>query len=404
MWTATLDALTALDIADLVENETEESSSLEYKEQLPSGGDEDTREFLYDVAALANGGGGYLVFGIKDRRDTSNKPTGVADEIVGIPDSNLASDIARLENKIRDGIASRLNGIQTKAILCGSKRVLVLAIPQSWNAPHMVTFKGTNKFYGRVSTGKYPMSVDQIRTAFTQQSSLRDAIQTWRTHRTSLIENGGAPVELQSGPTAIITVIPVSAFTLQSSLSTWKLSEQVRLKMHCPSVSFSGSGRYNGDGYLKFAEAGPNQPVTGYTQVFRNGIIEYVTASFSWDTDGKLTEKSQIFIRLVEQELVKSFRDAKTILTALELKEPVYVAVNLIGLKGRSMYVGPRSFSALKIMRNDAFTSPEVLVESDDDSDLPTPLKILADLMWQAGGLESTPCMTGGEWTPMKDS
>lgn len=71
----------------------------------------------------------------------------------------------------------------------------------------------------------------------------------------------------------------------------------------------------------------------------------------------------------------------------LGLKEPVYVAVNLIGLKGRSMYVGPRSFYALKTIRNDTFTSPEVLVESDDDSDQPTPLKILADLMWQAGGL-----------------
>lgn len=99
MWTASLDALTAIDIEDLVENEMEESSTLEYKEQLPSGGDEDTREFLYDVAALANGGGGYLVFGIKDRKDTFNKPTGVPDEIVGIADSNLASDIARLENK-----------------------------------------------------------------------------------------------------------------------------------------------------------------------------------------------------------------------------------------------------------------------------------------------------------------
>lgn len=86
--------------------------------------------------------------------------------------------------------------------------------------------------------------------------------------------------------------------------------------MHCPSVSFSGSGRYNGDGYLKLAEAGPNQPVTGYTQIFRNGIIEYVTAGFSWDLDGKLTEKSQLFIRLIEQELVKGLRDAKTTLGA----------------------------------------------------------------------------------------
>ncbi len=56
--------------------------------------------------------------------------------------------------------------------------------------------------------------------------------------------------------------------------------------------------------------------------------------------------------------------------------------------------------SRLDEMRNDEFTSPEVTIDSDDASSLPSALKILADMMWQAGGLEETPNTKDGVWNP----
>ena len=396
MWTQTLIELDASDIQQLVDDGTEESTTLEYKQQLPQGGDDDRREFLYDVAALANTAGGFLLFGIAEKRDAQSKPTGIAGEIVGVESANLPSEVARLENIIRDSIAPRLSGISSKVLTCGDRTVLVLSVPRSWNAPHMVTFKQANKFYGRVTSGKYPMSIDEIRRSFSQGAELGEAIRAWRRHRFALLKENAGPVDLQRGPTMLLHVIPASAFALPSITSTWTLSQQLRLQMHCGSTGFSGSGRYNGDGFLKWADL-PGSPTTGYTQVFRNGIIEYVTASFSWSANGTPAEGADVFTKLLEQELIQGYRDAINTYKELKISASTYVGFSIFGLSGRRMYTGPQRFRALPVLRDDQVESPEILVASEDSLES---LKMLADLMWQAGGLEESPSMHQGKWDP----
>jgi predicted HTH transcriptional regulator len=46
-----------------------ESRVLEYKADLPGGRDEDKREFLADVTALANTAGGAIIYGVETTRD-----------------------------------------------------------------------------------------------------------------------------------------------------------------------------------------------------------------------------------------------------------------------------------------------------------------------------------------------
>lgn len=400
MWTQNLQEILAGDIAQLVEEEAEESVTLEFKQQLPQGGDEDRREFLYDVAALANAAGGFLVFGIAEKRDAQGKPTGMAGEIVGLESPNLPSEIARLENIIRDSLAPRLTGIVSRTVFCQERPVLILSIPRSWNAPHMVTFKQSNKFYGRVASGKYPMSVDEIRRAFSQGAEFSDAIRIWRERRLDLVRSNRGPMELQPNPTMLFHIVPAPAFSQPSLTSTWLLSQDLRLKMHCPSVDFSGTGRYNGDGYLKWVDMA-GSPSTGYTQVFRNGIVEYVTAGFSWGSSGQPSEKSDLFTVLLEKELIQGYRDAMKVYGELQITAPLYAAFSIFGIAGRRMYLGPRSFQALPAMRDDQVESSEVLIDQDQPM---TSLKILADLMWQAGGLESTPSLNrDGVWDPFID-
>lgn len=399
MWTQTLTDLDAFDIQQLVDDGTEESTTLEYKQQFPQGSDDDRREFLYDVAALANTAGGFLLFGISEKRDAENKPTGIAGEIVGVESANLSAQVARLENIIRDGIAPRLSGIFSKVVACGDRTVFAFSVPKSWNAPHMVTFKQVNKFYGRVTSGKYPMSIDEIRRSFSQGAELGETIRAWRRHRFALLKENAGPVDLQHGPTMLLHVIPASAFALPSITSTWTLSQQLRLKMHCASTGFSGKGRYNGDGFLKWVDMS-GEPTTGYTQVFRNGIIEYVTASFSWSTNGTPAAGAAVFTKLLEQELIQGYRDAINTYKELKISASTYVGFSIFGLSGRRMYIRPQNFLALPVLRDDQVESPEILV--DPESSLES-LKILADLMWQAGGLEESPSIDKGKWDPFVD-
>jgi predicted HTH transcriptional regulator len=155
------------DIERLVSDAVVERRTLEYKVELPGGSDEAKKEFLYDVSSFANAAGGTLIFGIQDQRDSSGKPTGIPERVVGLTVSNVSAEVARLEGSINSGISPRIAGISFDMVdEFQPGPVLVLNVPRSWAAPHLVTFKGTNKFYGRNTTGKYPMDVNEIRNAF----------------------------------------------------------------------------------------------------------------------------------------------------------------------------------------------------------------------------------------------
>lgn len=54
-------------IQDLIDLEVAEKLTLEYKRDLPTGQTEQKKEFLYDVAAMANAAGGDIV-GNRDAR------------------------------------------------------------------------------------------------------------------------------------------------------------------------------------------------------------------------------------------------------------------------------------------------------------------------------------------------
>ena len=155
---ATLDALVA--------NSVGEGRQLEYKERLPGDRDPEKLEFLRDVASFANTAGGDIIYGMRARRDADGKPMDEL-EIVGIPELNPDSVKLRLENMLRDGIAPRLPPVEFhKIVRPEGHPCLLLRVPRSWIAPHMVTFKADPRFYARNSGGKYPLDVVGIREAF----------------------------------------------------------------------------------------------------------------------------------------------------------------------------------------------------------------------------------------------
>lgn len=388
-------------IQGLIDSEVAENQALEYKQQLPSGQSDEKREFLYDIAAMANASGGDLVIGLVDRRGEDKQATGIAERISGIRFPNPQSEIDRLANLIRDGIEPRIAGIVMRAVSCPDGDVLVIRVPASWNKPHMVTIGGVNKFFGRTATGKYPMSVDEIGRVFSGQRELGEIIQRWRLNRAELIASDRGPVALAGKVATLFHVIPASAFSSGILRESWKLAEAEKNHIHVPHGI--NSYRYNADGFLGLVQAGND--VYAYTQVFRSGIIEYADAQCSGPVPVD-SNNTWIYGQEIERQMISCYQDAVTRLRSRGRTEPLYLGLSLTGVAGKNFYVTPvHSVFGSPTARHNIFVSPEVFVDINEPEDHPYPRTLLplADTMWQLAGREGTPFKPKGVWEPFKE-
>ena len=147
-----------------------ESKTLEFKRMMPAKTDKEAVQLLSAVTAFANTAGGDLVIGI----DTED---GIATHIVGIPLTGYDAYKLHIEQLLASNIEPRLPPVLFHSIECGNKtHVVIIRIPQSWQAPHRVN--KDNKFYGRHSSGKYPLDVSELRTAFALRRVCRGAYPT----------------------------------------------------------------------------------------------------------------------------------------------------------------------------------------------------------------------------------
>jgi predicted HTH transcriptional regulator len=147
----------------LVNDGTSEGKTIDYKLELPSGGEGARKEFLADLSSFANAEGGHLVFGMAA---TSGVPT----TLVGIG-SDPDKAILRLEEMARDGIQPSISGVvSTRVVLANGRVAIVVSVPKSSDAPHQVTFQKEYRFYGRGSAGKHRMRVDELRRIILKSS------------------------------------------------------------------------------------------------------------------------------------------------------------------------------------------------------------------------------------------
>jgi hypothetical protein len=395
-----LNDTTADHIQGLIDSEVAESVTLEYKRQLPTNQTDEKREFLYDVAAMANAFGGDFVFGIVDRKGKDNQSTGIADSLAGMKIANVQAEISRFENLIRDGISPRLAGISMQPVTCPQGDVLVIRVPRSWNKPHMVTFGGVDKFFGRAATGRFPMRVDEIGRTFYEQRELGETIERWRLRRVEMAKNGKGPIGFPDGPAMLFHAIPASAFVRDPLRESWSVPQQEMLGIYVPHAG--ASGQYNADGYLRFADTGEKTKAYGYTQLFRSGITEYADASIFYPPMANVG--SMILGQVLEQEIVKCYQDAIGRFRRQGRADHFYVGLSLIGIAGKSIF---STFMRVATARNavitqDSFTSPEVFVDANQPEEFPygKTLLPLIDTMWQVGGLACSPFKPAGVWNP----
>jgi hypothetical protein len=373
------DVITKEDIEALVANCVSEGRTIEYKQQLPGGTDDDKREFLADASSFANAGGGDLIFGVREKRDESGKPMGIPEVAEGLAGINPGNEELRLEEMARSSIDPRIPGLRFKhfdGFPSGS--IILIRVPKSWTSPHMVTFKNLSRFFSRTSAGKYQLDVREIRAAFIASESLAHKISTFRSDRVAKLLAEEAPLPLEKNPKIILHLLPVGAFA-DSTTVDLQAAETLSPSDFKPlGSSHAYAPQFNFDGYLVSADRGTPPVCFSYVQLFRNGAIEAVWMDF--------TRERALLIGSLEQELLKGVPRYLALQQRLGIEPPLFVTISLVGTKGLMIITGDAYHDRWNNpIDRDVLLLPEVALEQiiTNVNDL---LRPALDTLWQAAG------------------
>ncbi len=291
--------------------------------------DADKREMLKDITSLANHHGGFLLIGIDENEE------GIPTNILGIEANN---DVERITSCCLNNIDKRIVGFEVKDIPLGNGRVvIVISVPESINAPHMVTHTGLNQFWKRHGRQKDKMTIDEIGEAFDKRlSNLNRLDRFLLTRKAELLENIGdqtfmivsaSPAYLSDG-----TVFNTRDDNLRNLISNPQRLQNATDGICCgrPYPTINGlradnrTPYYDGDSLIRM-----------YIEVFTNGYIEF----------GRLIrrdERSGIVVRsLVEPPLVVDFVGFVQNVFELYLPlTPIVISFSIFNAKGIWLAIG----------------------------------------------------------------
>jgi hypothetical protein len=369
--------IVAADIEALVTNAASESTTLEFKRDLPGGGDEAKREFLADTSALANSAGGDILFGIDEQE-------GAAATITGIGITDTDAELLRLGNILNSGLEPRIR-YSPLVIQCASGSVLLLRIEKSWNGPHRVIYRGYDRFFGRTATGKYPLDVQQLRRAFVENNTVAERLRAFRAERMASIIANMTPVAMDAGPKFVFHLFPFEAF---SSEPQYDVNQQLPINDFRPLSGGGWGHRLTLEGKLVSATQSVGASAS-YMHLYRNGVIELVDA---WLLSRVLPNTTQRFIPAAyfEQYIFEGAERGIRLLQQIGANGPIAIAVTLTNTKG--MVIGVDSWryeTQQSPVLNDHLFLPEAIL-----TELKTPIfpvvKPLIDLVWNACGMPSS--------------
>jgi len=174
------------DVDGLIQSKTPEGINLDYKSDL-DGSPKDKKEIAKDVSAMANSQGGYIIYGILEEKQVPKSITGVPRLISSQPVQEWLAQI------IASGIAQRPAFEMSRALECShdiNRVVLVLYVPPSAAAPHMVTSQNDNRYHKRHKYQSLPAEEYEVRDMFMRSLRFLDLMErTFEEHHLQDIED-----------------------------------------------------------------------------------------------------------------------------------------------------------------------------------------------------------------------
>jgi len=362
---------------------------VDYKRDAYGRTDADVKEFLKDISSFANTSGGHLIIGMDA---VAGIPTALAPLSVD-PDHELQ----RLENLARDGIEPRVIGLRMKAVgISSGGFVIVVRSPKSWNPPHRVSARNTNRIYGRNSAGAYEYSVDELRVVFTSAASALDRVRAFRAERLARIDSGEAviPLAVDLGR-MVLHLAPLSSFGVGSQIDLER-AYAIHDLLH-PLDSLGLTPSFNFDGFAN-VHHGNDGKCWSYTQVFRTGAIEAVMVGSLTEHEGKrvipaLTIGKNVF------EVLPNYLKA---LQQLDLPPPIVFMLTLQGVRGARLGVHTFRLDESQPIDRAVLELPEIIIDRYGTfAEYQRAIRPAFDALWNAGGFSRSKHFDeNGLWNP----
>ncbi len=388
---ANFDDISAADLENLIQSGVPEGLVIEYKRDPYGNRDADKKEALKDISSFANSAGGHLIIGMEAKN-------GIPTKLVGLANTNIDELLNRLESLIRDGIEPRIVGVRVRPVtLENGEAAVVVRIPKSWNPPHRVSAANTNRFYLRNSGGVHEASVEELRTLFTRAADAHQQIRDARTKRVSIVLSGRGPIQVVvSEGLLVLHIAPLSAFVGANQIDL-QYVRQIRRYFE-PLGSMGEPPRFNFDGLLIFR---PGDNCHGYTQIFRNGLIEATKSGGVGVNRGERI----LFVRHIVEPLVTGIASYLDGLRILNVPPPIVVLVALHGVAGAKLGVSDfeyRREDIAPLPTDDPLLLPEIIIDDyGNASDYARQLKPVFDTLWNASGFSRCPYYDAdGNWAP----
>lgn len=369
-----LASVTLDEIQRLVANSVPESLHLDYKRELKLEDRDEKKEFLRDLTALANAEGGLIVYGIDEDRDGAGKPTGMPRVVDGISMPNRDAFVLGVEHIIKDGIDERLPSYQLSTVpIAGDRCVLMIRVPPSLRAPHMVTLGGERRYFMRGNSGRQDMSTAQVRDAVLRTESVVERIRAFVAQRVAKFDGA----RTQNRPFWMMHVIPLVRTPLAFDVTDQNVIQRLR-RIESPG---GGSGTHTVEGYkVGYRD---DDGLLNHTLVFREGTIEFLDQHcFSPRPDGVNFFACGVF----DDRLFKYLRSAFELYREGLLQLPVVVAVTIQKIKGYRMPPAGWAFDRSLPIDEESIT-PDSLVVTELPNELATLMKPVLDYIWNAFGL-----------------
>jgi hypothetical protein len=371
-----LDKIGESEIQRLLSMRVAESLYLDYKQETYGDTDKDRSEFLADISSFANTLGGDLVIGVAEAKGS---PTGLT-PFTGDCDAEKR----RLEQIALTGLEPRISNLRIHAVpLAAGGHVLVVRAPRSFNPPHRVIARNSNRFWARAGTTKYEPNVEQLRHLFNDAPHLLERIRAFQTDRLVKIAAGDTPIPLRQVGKVVLHVMPLPAFADGRMLDIVSvLANGTHLPLPLDEVGFAYRGAVNLDGYLNYT-AGHEGARLAYAQFFRNGAIEGV---------GELRSDDGVKSRFIGADftnlVVSRVRQYLDVLKAYDMGLPIYIFLSLCGADRVVYRHAPEAMGWIETqpMGRAIVPLPEIHLDSFV-VDVPAVLRPVFNVLWNAVGL-----------------
>ena len=389
--------ITADDARSLIVRQVREDRTIDFKQDLSLAKDGDRRELLKDVTAMANTGGGTLLYGaVEGESDESG-------QIVSLNGMQFSPDEVQstITHLIRDGVEEPIPGLLHRALPLGDgTHLYVIRVPASHRAPHLFKFgKQRHNFYFRATTSNNPMTMSQIREAVLRSATARERAVALIDQRTELARGTARARERWSSTPQhdrlcrpgqmLLHVLPLSAPEGGVDLADPAIVERFG--------QVPPPGRESGAGTVRHALEGlysetAHRDIVGpcvYALLLREGGVEFFEAGIGRPGPDALEDTARLNVHKLETRVLRALGEAAKLTEEGLLPLPVVISLQLLEMRGIHLFTSARVW-----VPDDGITrpfqydeipiAPAVITSWGAEAELAA--KRLFDVIWQACG------------------